>query len=67
MQQTHKKNKKMKKNRIKVVSRFSFIWWLIDDASLFDDATVDTKKRVFKSQIAVIIQACWHNNISIFE
>ena len=46
----------MKKNRIKVISRLYFIC----------DATADTKKRVFKSQIAVIIQASWHNNISIF-
>ena len=43
------------------------------DFTLFDDATADTKKLIFsrshrrKSQIAVIIQATWHNNILIFE
>ena len=37
------------------------------DFTLFDDATADTKKRVFKLLIAVIIQASWHNNILIFE
>ena len=50
--------KKNKKGYCRIKSGFT---------SLFDDATADTKKRVFKSQIAVIIQASWHNNILIFE
>ena len=43
------------------------------DFTLFDDATADTKSSFFhvghrrKSQIAIIIQATWHNNILIFE
>ena len=57
MQQTHKKEINEKKIELK--------WF--HDSTLFDDATADTKKGVFKSQIAVIIQASWHNNISIFE
>ena len=46
-------------------------WFL--NFSLFDDATADTKKSVFhvgrtrKSQIAAIIEASLHNNISISE
>ena len=43
------------------------------DFTLYDDATADSKKGVFcvghkrKSQIAVIIQATWHNNTLIFK
>ena len=56
----------MKKNKSAFTLFYNFI--------LFDDATADAKKTRFlnvdqtrQSQIAVIIQASWHNHISTFK